>query len=256
MHITRSMRTTLLAALLTASLIPACALEEQQELAPDELADESADDGEAGKGDTADAFTYFEVTPDKRACSLDSDCGGFFISRVNRATTSCGFRGATPQARCYVRTIMWERTAMPASVAKSYEDRLRAGESILIRGDISPDPADRGSHLSATEVWVPGSETGVADGVFVLAQDNGIRCITVPCPQVSEMRLNANRSASIDTIDFTASGADESTIERAAEQLYTGAGVIVSGDRFYPYSGRGKGRRAAQFWTQAPVPLH
>ena len=248
------LRPTLLCTLLATSLIGACATDDP-EVAPDELAGESELDGEAGKGDTADAFTYFQVTPDKRACSLDSDCGGFFVNRVNRASTMCGFRGATPQARCYVRTIKWDGTAMPASVAKSYEDRLRAGESILIRGDISPDPADRGAHLAATEVWVPGSETGEADGVFVLAKDNGIRCITVPCPQVSEKRLNANRAASIDTIDFTASGADETTIERAAEQLYTGAGVIVSGDRFYPYSGRGKGRRAAQFWTQAPVPL-
>lgn len=248
------MRTTLLCTLLTASLIPACAIEEQAP-APDELADESDLDGEAGKGDTEDAFTYFQVTPDKRACSLDSDCGGFFVNRVNRTTTACGFRGATPQARCYVRTIQWDRTALPASVAQSYEDRLRAGEPILLRGDLSPDPADRGTHLSASEVWVPGSETGEADGVFVLAQDNGIRCITAPCPQVTEMRLNANRAANIDTIDFTASGADELTIERAAEQLYTGAGVIVSGERFYPYGGRGKGRRASQFWTQAPVPL-
>jgi len=251
------MRTSLVTALLlSVSLIPACAMEDQDELAPDELADESDLDGEAGKGDTADAFTYFQVTPDKRACSLDSDCGGFFISRVNRATTSCGFRGATPQARCYVRSILWSGTAMPASVAKSYEDRLRAGESILIRGDILPDPADRGSHLAAKEVWVPGSEVGEATGVFVIAKDNGIRCITAPCPQVLETRLNANRAASIDTIDFTASGASDETIERAAEQLYTGAGVIVSGDRFYPYSGRGKGRRAGQFWTKAPVPLH
>ena len=55
---------------------------------------------------------------------------------------------------------------------------------------------------------------------------------------------------------FTASGADEQTIERAANDLYSGTGVIVVGERFYPYSGRGKGRRANQFWTKAPVPLH
>ncbi len=249
----RIMRTTLLCTLLTVSLLPACATDD---LAPDELAEESAADGEAGKGDTADAFTYFQVTPDKRACSFDAECGGFFVNRVNRATTFCGFRGATSEARCYVRTIQWDRTAMPASVAQSYEDRLRNGEPILIRGDISPDPADRGVHLSATEVWVPGSETGEIDGVFVLAQDNGIRCITAPCPSVSEMRLNANRSANIDTIDFSVSGADETTIDLAANQLHNGVGVIVAGDRFYTHSGRGKGRRASQFWTQAPVPLH
>jgi hypothetical protein len=247
------MRPTLLCTLLAATLLPACATDDP---ALDELDGESELDGEAGKGDTADAFTYFRVTPDKRACSLDADCGGFFVSRVNRATTMCGFRNPVAASECYVRGIHWAGMAMPASVAQSYEDRLRDGESILIRGDLANDPLDRGSVLAAKEVWIPGSETGEADGVFVMARDNGIRCITAPCAQITEMRLNANRTANIDTVDLTRAGADEQTVEIATNQLYAGEGLIVSGERFYHSNGRGKGRRAGQFWWKAPVPLH
>ncbi|MBA3391495.1 MAG: hypothetical protein H0T89_02570 [Deltaproteobacteria bacterium] len=386
------MKPTLLCALLATSLLPACATDEA---APDELAGESDADGESGKGDTADAFTYFEVTPDTRACSLDADCGGFFVSRANRAKTVC--TDGSSAARCYVRSLDWSRTRLPDTLA--FEAKLREGVAFLLRGDLALDTGFRaaakiesdvatliapaqpmlavgggpdclyaqltvtnvtatsasitvtpssvlsarfdgvtitatskhavacvdgtapvviklarvdltgaiatgqlgtptvqvsgltmdasqmpgavldmlaldrtagdivakttalavsavsnvapGGNLSVSELWVPGSETGVVDGVFVLAKDNGVRCITTPCPSIGETRLNANRAATIDTIDFAASGADDATIEAASQDIAAGPGVIVVGDRYYTNSGRGKGRRAAQFWTQA-----
>ena len=241
------LRASFLCSLLATAIIPACATDSQS----DELAGESDSDGEAGKGDASGAFTYFTVTPDLRACSFDARCGGFFVARANRATTQCG-RGAA-MSRCYVDHIDWAGTAMPASVAKSYEDRLRNGESMILKGDLSPDALDRGSQLAATEIWVPGSATGTLDGVFVLAKDNGIRCITTPCPSTSETRLNSNRSANIDEIDFSASGATDEEINLASGQLFSD-GVIVVGDRFYPTK-RSKGRTASQFFTRAPVPL-
>jgi len=133
-------------------------------------------------------------------------------------------------------------------------DDARAGESLLIRGDLVPDELDRGTSRGATEVWVPGSETGTIDGVFVLAKDNGLRCITAPCPSVGETRLNANRTANISGIDLTPSGADQETIDRAYNGMYDG-GVILVGDREYG-ARNAKLRTANQFWTKAPVPLH
>ena len=241
------LRATFLCSLLAATIVPACATE----TAPDELAGESGD-GEAGKADaTASSFTYMTVTPDVRACSFNSRCGGFYVSRANRTSTQCG-RGSV-SSRCYVDSIDWSGTAMPASVAKSYEARLRNGESFVLKGDIAPAANDAGSSLAVTEIWVSGSSTGVEDGVFVMVKDNGIRCITAPCPSVSETRLNSGRAANIDEVDFSASGASDVVINRANEQI-AGDGVIVVGDRFYP--SRGKGRTANQFFTRAPVPLH
>ncbi len=240
------MRVSILSSLLAISLIPACAADGPV----DELANESSEDGEAGKGDSADAFTFFTASPDARASSFDARCGGFFVARPNRSSTICG-RGVSGE-RCYVDSIDWSGTAMPASVAKSYEDRLRAGETIILKGNIAPDPADRGASLYVTEVWTPGSETGTLEGVAVLVKDNGIRCIQAPCPSLTELRANSNLFAQITDLDLAASGASESTLEVAYGQLYQ-AGVLVFGDRYYPTKGA-KGRSANQFFIQAPVP--
>jgi hypothetical protein len=237
----------LLSSALVFSFLPSCA----DSAPPDELAGESAEDGDAGKGDTADAFTFFAVTPDVRQCSFDSRCGGFFVSRPNRSTTTCT-RGVT-SSRCYVDSLDMSGTAMPASVAKSYQDRIRNGESFLLKGDLVPGADDRGLSLHVTQIWVAGSATGVTDGVFVLVKDNGTRCIVAPCPSLSEIRLNSNRSAAIHELDLAASGADTDTLDRAGNDLFD-AGVIVVGDRYYPT--RAKGRSANQFFTKAPVPLH
>ncbi len=243
------MRLAVISTLFVTSLVPACAADQPT----DELADETAQDGDAGKGDTAAAFTYFTVTLDKRACSFDSRCGGFFVARPNRSTTTCG-RGQT-SSRCYVDSLDLTHTGMPASVQKSYQDRIRAGETVLLRGDIAPAPDDRGASLAVTEIWVAGSETGSIDsGVFTFVKDNGLRCITAPCPTVTETRLNSNRSANIHQVDFSDSGADDAAQERAQNALFD-AGVIVVGYRYYPTT-RSKGRTANQFFTKAPVPLH
>ncbi len=242
-----SMFSTGLAALLAIGLLPGCATDTPA----DELDGESSADGETGKTDfSAEAFTFFSVQPDLRACSFDARCGGFFVSRPNRASTICG-RGSTA-ARCYVDSIDWSGTAMPASVAKSYEDRLRAGETLILKGDIAPAPDDRGSSLAVTEVWVPGSSTGTNVGVAVLVKDNGIRCITTPCASLTEQKLNSNLSAQITDLDLAASGADDRTLELASSQL-ADEGVLVFGYRYYP-ARNAKGREANQFYTRAPVP--
>ncbi len=234
-------------AALVASVTPACTTD----VPNDELAGESPDDGEAGKGDAVDAFGFFNVDPDVRACSFDARCGGFFVSRPNRSTTICG-RGQI-DARCYVDSLDWSGTGLPDSVALEYENRLRAGEELILKGDIVPDAADRGATFAVTQVWLPRSPTGVVEGVAVLAKDNGIRCITAPCPSLTEFRVNSNRFADITDIDFSLSGADDRAIELAGHALFED-GVLVFGYRYYP-SKNAKGRTANQFYTRAPVPL-
>jgi hypothetical protein len=219
---------------------------------PDELGEETPADGEEGKGDAAAAFTFFNVLPDTRACSLDSpaDCGtGFFVSRANRSTTQCG-RGVLA-AQCKVNAIDWSGTAMPASVAQGYEDDLRNGQPLLVRGSLLPAANDAGLTLHPTEIWVA-SQPEWVEGVFTLVQDNGLRCVTAPCPSLTERRLNSNLSANIADVDFEASGAEAELIERAQSDLFDD-GVIIVGYRYY-FDGRAKGRTANKFFTKAPVP--
>jgi len=233
---------------MTSILVPACTSQPA-----DELSDESAD-GEGGKADSAATFTFLNLIPDTRACSLNSpgDCGnGFFVSRANRSTIQCG-RGPA-QSQCKVQTIDWSGTAMPASVAKGYEDDLRAGTPLLVKGTVEPDPLDRGLVVNVTEIWVASAPEWV-DGVFALVHDNGIRCVRAPCPSLTEKKLNSSLSAQITGIDFDASGADQDAIDRARDALY-GDGVIVVGYRDYDSLG-GKTRTANKFFTKAPVPLH
>lgn len=221
----------------------------------DEFDSESAADGEDGKGDAAAVFTYYNVLPDNRACSFNSpgDCGrGFFVSRANRTTTQCG-RGPA-QSQCKVFTIDWSGTAMPASVAKSYEDRLHDGEPLLVRGDLVPAADDRGVTLAAKEIWVASSPEWV-DGVFTLVKDNGLRCVRAPCPSLTERKLNSNvAGVNISNVDLEASGADQDAIDLASNARYSPDGLIIVGYRFTDSLG-GKGRTANKFFTRAPVPL-
>ena len=240
------MRTAYLLTVLTSILIPACTTSPD-----DELANESAADGEDGKGDAAGAFTFYNLMADNRACSLNSpgDCGnGFFASRANRSSTQCGRLSAS---QCKVMQIEW-RTGMPASVAEGYEADLRAGTPMLVRGSLEPDPADRGMTVVINELWVS-SKPEWEEGVFALVHDNGLRCITAPCPSLTERKLNSNLSANITGVDFDASGADAQAIELARNALYS-EGVVVVGYRDYDSAG-GKKRTANKFFTKAPVPL-
>ncbi len=232
------MRSVLLLSLMT-SILPACALDSQ---AGDELADDTAD-GAIGKGDAADdgLFTFFTVQYDGSA---------FVAARPNKATTQCSRGPAQPQ--CSVRSIDWSGTAMPDSVARGYEQGLRNGTPLLVRGDLVPDPLDRGVSLAVTEVWV-GSHGDKVDGVFTLVVDNGIRCIKAPCPSLTEKKLNSTLSAQISSLDLEASGANHETIDRAYDALYA-SGLVVVGYRYYDAAG-GKARTAANFFTKAPVPL-
>src|SRR5690349_9895603 len=73
----------------------------------DELAGEnSTDDAIDGKADAAvdGAYTYFEVWADLRKCAAPM-CGGFFVARLNRSTTTCV--NGSAKASCYVPTLDW-----------------------------------------------------------------------------------------------------------------------------------------------------
>jgi hypothetical protein len=247
----RNMRSFFLIGFITSGLLAGCGTSDQGD---DELDGESAADGEDGKGDAASAFTYFMVTPDLRQCSFDSppDCGsGYYVARANRSTTECG-RGLA-QESCKVEEIDWTGTALPSSVAMNYASDLADGTPYLVRGDLVPAPDDSGVSLSVTEVWISSSPSWES-GVFTRVKDNGIRCITSPCPSLSEQKLNSNLGAAASGLDFEPSGADQDAIDLAYDQLYGEDGLIVVGYRYYDSQG-GKGRTVNKFFTRAPVPL-
>jgi len=246
------MRASLAVAFVTA-LIPACT---DNSAPADELGDESSADGEEGKGDAAGVFTFYNLIGDTRACSLNSPSGcgtGFFLSRANRSLTQCG-RGPQ-QSQCKITELDWSGTAFPASVAKDYEEGLREGRPLLVKGDVVPAANDAGLSFAVKEIWWT-SNPEFVEGVFTLVKDNGIRCVRAPCPSLSERKLNSNLAAvNITGLDFEDSAGEQSEIDIARNQLYTEDGLVVVGYRDYDDLG-GKTRTVNRFFIKAPVPVH
>jgi hypothetical protein len=244
------LRSTVLCTALASTLF-ACTADSTT--ATDELAGESELDDDSSKSDkvaSEEAFTYFTATTP--VCIPEQECNGFFVERLNRSDVKCG---RATVASCLVSALDWSHSALPASVAASYENRLRNGENIILRGDVGPSKDDRDVQLAVTEVWVPQVPTSGPDGVFVLARSNGIVCVTEPCPHITEYKLNSYLSAMLTDVDFSVSGGDKAAIERGMNAMFED-GVIVAGHRMDGF-GALEGsvvRGASQFYVKAPVP--
>lgn len=206
--------------------------------AVDELAGETAaDDSGDSKADApyADAYTYYEVSADLRKCASPY-CGGYFVRRLNRTSTRCS--DGSYQDACYTPTLDWSHTDLDGTQQQkltdsAYKDATTEGVYAIARGWFSSQ------QFFVSEAWVAESDA-VSDGVFVKIADNGIRCITAPCPSLTERALNTVRSANLADLDWTDAGLSDREIQGFSDELYTG-GTIVSGYRYYT-SGSGKGR--------------
>ena len=218
----------------------------------DELAGETSEDAALdGKADGAvdGAYTYFEIWSDFRKCAAPM-CGGFYLHRLNRSTTVC-HNGANKWS-CYVPELDWSQSDLDDKLQAQLIDAANRGAQsygaiALVRGRFAPQQYSGFGNLGrfiVTEAWVAENDS-VSDGVFVRARDNGVRCITSPCPTIGERALNTSRSANIHGLDWAAGGFDD---EQAAElstlMVSQPYGVIIAGDR-YTYTEnnqRAKGR--------------
>lgn len=204
----------------------------------DELAAEDADLGELGAADAAGGlYTYYTLRQDFRRCIYPL-CGGYWVSRVNRASTTCA--DGSRAAECYVAEIDYSAMGLTDEEQSALRGSIDTGRAVL-RGDIVP--ANIGDYdvarLAITEGWTAPRDF-VADGVFVRVEDSGVRCITYPCESMHEAKLNSSLDADIAEIDFSHSGATDEEIAAAQEALFTD-GLLIAG---YRYSVRGPGGRA------------
>jgi hypothetical protein len=227
----------------------------------DELAGETAaDDAGDGKADSAadGVYTYFEVTADLRKCAAPI-CGGYFFQRLNRTTTKCV--DGSYHASCYAPTLDWSKTTLGDAqqqklVDAANQDAMSEGTYGIVRGYFASQnygTANLGRFV-VTEAWVGENPDAVSDGVFVKVADNGIRCITAPCPSLTERALNTSRSANVSDIDWTVGGFSDREIQGFSDDFYTAHGTIISGDRYYS-SNHGKGRTATQGFHMLAEPV-
>ncbi len=240
------MRALALAALplLALSLVPACASSDID----DELLADSADDANLdGKADADNgAYTYFAVHHDMRRCASPM-CGGWFLSRVNRSTTVC--HTGSSAAQCYTPVLDFAESALD----EDQQDKLVGASSriggtfALVRGRFAKKntttPSPTLGKFIVTEAWVAEGDNA-PDGVFAKVYDNGIRCITAPCPTITEKGLNTGNTANIAILDFAPADLTQNQIDGFVEQYSAPSGIIVAGDRYtYKLQGRSaKGR--------------
>jgi hypothetical protein len=211
----------------------------------DDLAGEADDSLGDGKADGVGISTYFAIHHDMRACSFPT-CGGYWLDRLNASATTC--HDGTKAEQCYVPELDWSETE--DSLSLEARDALTAaahnqdGVYAIVRGRFNKKAltttASKGRFI-VTEAWIAKGE-GVADGVFAKVKDNGIRCITAPCPSATEYALNSSRKANIADVDFSAGNISSEAQEQLLADNAT-TGFIIAGDR-YNVGASAKGRTA------------
>lgn len=213
----------------------------------DELDVDSPDSGGKADAPGAENYTFVTIRQDIRRCASPM-CGGYFVSRVNRANLRCADGHLSKE--CYVAEIDWSTTGLSSDQI----DGARAALQPLFRGDIvARQYGDIGEFgvLAPTEVWAANNDLEPY-GVFAHVTDSGIRCITTPCDSLHEAKLNAALEADIAELDFWASDASEDEISKAYDAIGAGDGILISGYRYW-FRDNGtwaKGRDVWQFWRR------
>lgn len=200
-------------------------------------AQERPADDSAAVGGASSENGYYAIAADVRRCASPS-CGGWFLEQLNQATTTC-HDGRTAQ-RCYTPVLDWSSANVPEAQQSELLAAARAstaprGVRAVVRGAFAPTnsttPRPELGRFVVTEAWVADGD-GEATGTFVHVQDNRIRCLRAPCPNLTEEVLNLPQTTDIAQVDFAPAGL---TVEEAGEYtdaMYGPDGVLVAGDRY------------------------
>lgn len=211
----------------------------------DELGTEG-NDGEAAKADGTDTFGIFTAQKiGAHECNGVGSCTHVELARAGRSTTTCA--DGTSHATCDVRTLDFSKLHLSASKLAAATAKLQASAATP---DLGPQLLVRGTYVHGTnplypnvdwvtlqvsELWVAQLDGGTLDGTFVMLHDSNIRCITAPCPSLTETRLNSTRAMNIDGLDW----ADQPSALVEAVNAATAAadGLIVNGFRTHAAHG-------------------
>lgn len=210
---------------------------------PSDLPDESA----SGSVDTATAdkstdpvngeYAYFEISADLRKCAWPT-CGGWFVNRLNQSLTRCTDGRYAPT--CYTPVLDWSEIKLSDSKKEELLDACNKGavsEGVFAIVSGRLDPPDRTTLVPTMgqfvihEAWVAVNEA-LSGGAFVRVRDNGIRCITSPCPSVSEETLNMKQIANISAIDWKPGKFSEEQVGQCIDWMTTADGLLIAGNRY------------------------
>lgn len=201
--------------------------------AADSDAAADADDAEAEVSE--DAITnatnsnYWVVTRrDMRKCVAPL-CSGYYVKRVNRATTVCADGKAA--AECYVGSIGLNGMDLSTREEETFRGAIE-GNRVVMKARLYKTKWNGHTigTLKANEGWI-GASGSAADGTFFRVFDNGIRCVKAPCPSTTATALNGGDSYNVIKVGLenTATPAPQEALDRASWSIGTKEGILLAG---------------------------
>jgi hypothetical protein len=233
-------------ALLALLLAAACSVPSGHQ---DEVFERERDVAESAETPRAADDAFFLVTrPDYRKCMWPL-CGGVFVAQANQAQTVCSLEGSA--ADCYVAEIDWSAVGLAPTELGEINAQAAQGH-VLVRGALELRTYQAGelSVLVATGAWHGVTlNAPTADLYYVV--DNGITCITFPCPSLTELRLNTSDTQKVAGLDLATSGAAQPQIEAAQSELAMD-GLMVSANHQTVTGPAGEGQAlvAVEFYAR------
>jgi hypothetical protein len=205
-----------------------CTAESTEAGAPDDATEEVAESEDALTGKPSN-FGYFAVTRhDSRRC-ISPICGGFFVKRVNQATTLCA--DGTRQAECYVSAISLTGVGLSEREESELRGAVETGKA-LVKARMYKQIFNGMTLgiIKANEGWL-GATGSTPDGTFYRVADNGIRCVKAPCPSTTAYALNGGDDHNVIKVNLgnTATPADQAALDRASAALGTSEGIMIAG---------------------------
>lgn len=189
--------------------------------------------------------TYFTLRPDYRKC-VSPICGGWFVNAVNTKTLSCP-DGSIKQ-ECYVGRDVISISGLTDEQIVQLRQAMSESR-VLVQGNISARIPY--GLLDINSAWISATDQK-PDGVFVSISDNGIRCITYPCPSIDAQILNINSIKSLASYDLSAVNASEKQLTLAHQAVANGQGLALAGKYIEVTgpAGTAQGIAATQFYLK------
>jgi hypothetical protein len=203
------------------------------ESATDELPNDAVADPQVASTD----YAFFSIMSDLRRCSYPT-CGGWFITRLNQATTKCNDGTSAPT--CYTPVLDWSQSNLPEAQRTALLDECTQyasfpGVYAIVRGKFArtnhTTPRPELGRFVITDAWLAENDA-VSSGTFVNVKDNGVRCFVAPCPSFTETSLNLGTTTDIADVDFTPAALTAPQVEECQQLMATPTGLIVAGDRY------------------------
>lgn len=176
------------------------------------------------------AGQYYIVTrADRRQC-VAPGCGGYYVKAVNQLSTTCA--DGKKQYECHAYKLDTRALGLDDKQLEALTQQYGSGKAV-VRGELALVPLSETARFSVTgliasEAWL-GQGLGKPVGSFYNVKDNGVRCITYPCPSYTERKLNTRQTRAIAGIDLTHSGATQDRIDAGFQALTGPGGLLAAG---------------------------